>query len=266
MVKIYVIHYDKLKKRKEFLEKQLEKAGITASWLIQKESAPYSKKEIEKWYTYDRKKWSEKCKIMEIKVFPRPLDISEISLTINHFKLIKKISKSKEDFALVLEDDVILSKNFKKKLNKIVLLLKKMEWDICFLDWCGISPKKDYKEGLIVRKDNVAWGAAAYIITKKSARKIMEGFKKFHLVSDEEIKYFSKKLNFKIFWVNPPLTFQGSINGKFNSSLIGRNKKGIRKFFNWRFKTYKFLKINGFFRIVKFFEVAELKIREKLIK
>ena len=268
-MRTYLIHYDKLKERKKFMKSQLEAQKMKVDWFIQKESEPYSENEISKYYKYDKNDWIRKVKKGERNIIPRPLGIHEICLTVNHFKIMKKIAENKEDYALVLEDDVILTKDFLKKLSHIQKLLKKKSWDMVFLDWCGVIPPAVKNPVLVGReKDRDPWGTGAYLIKKTAAKKIMKNFKRFTLVIDEELRYLSKELGLKILWTNPPLTKQGSVYGKFDSTLTeDRETTGIKKYLGWRKKIYSMLEKNTVWRrLVLLIRKIEGRIKKSIIR
>ena len=138
---LYVIHFDKLIERRTFLEKQIKKQKIKLNWFIQEFEKPYSEKEINKYYFYDKKNWKKKLKIARKELIPRKLSFPEIALTINHFKLWELCVKKNKLF-VIFEDDVEIQPNFKLNLKKVIKMLNKLDWDLCFFDWCDITPPK----------------------------------------------------------------------------------------------------------------------------
>jgi GR25 family glycosyltransferase involved in LPS biosynthesis len=267
----YVIHFDKLAERKVHLEEQLNREGLRAEWFIQRGKDFYTKEEIGRYYKYDTKKWIEKIKIAKLNRIPRPLGKAEVNLTINHFKLLERISKDKENLFLILEDDVVLCEEFTYNLHKVLAELGKIEWDICFLDWCTTTPPR--KEGIvqIVDKkgdeDRDSWGLAAYLIKPRTAAELLRDFNHFTLVCDDEIRYLVKKNKLVPKWAIPPLTKQGSFYGKFTSSLSeSREKSGIKKYIFWREGIYIFLKRSGFEKAADLLGKLESHIRKRLLK
>lgn len=266
-MKYYIIHYDKLKERKKALKKQLKRERIKAEWFIQKEKEPYTKEEINRYYERNNKKWKEKAKFMEANIIPRPLAISEISLTINHFKILDKIAGRKDEKALIFEDDVILERGFKEKVARFLKLAKEYDWDILFLDWCNTKPPATKRFKIVKsRKDKDSWGTAAFLIKKKVAKKIVKEFNKFSFCIDEEIKYLAKKLGLKIIWVNPPITRQGSVYGNFESTLLEREKMGIKKFVFWKKNLYSFLSKNGLGFFSRFLSKIERSVKSLILR
>lgn len=122
--KVYYINLDKSKARREFMEAQFAKLQIPATRI----AAIYGKdldSEILK---------KEKKKHNILAHYPFPND-GEVGICLTHFKLWKFLAKQPEDFAIVLEDDALISNDFFKDLEQ---LLQK----ITINDFLDISGKK----------------------------------------------------------------------------------------------------------------------------
>lgn len=115
---------------------------------------------------------------------------SAIGCAVSHMKVWEKfLVNNHEDYALILEDDVILIEGFKEKLE---LLLKAdiKTWDLMHLGCFGCNPSKTHVNilntsltllGLVDTKSShqpkTALGLHAYVITRKGAMKLLEGLK-----------------------------------------------------------------------------------------
>ena len=268
---IYVIHFDKLVERKVHLQDQLEREGLKAEWVIQRGEDLYTKKEIARYYKYDRNEWIEKIKVAKLNRIPRPLGKPEVDIGITHFKLLEKISKDKGKLFLILEDDAILCEEFTYNLRKIIAELEKVEWDICFLDWCNMIPPRKRGSVEIVdqrgKEDPDSWGTGAYLVKPQTAAELLRDFDHFTLNCDDEIRYLVKKKKLVPKWAFPPLTEQGSFYGKFTSSLSeSREKSGIKKYVFWRKGIYIFLRKVGLEKAADLLEKLEAHIRKRLLK
>tara|TARA_B110000503_G_scaffold142851_1_gene241259 strand:- start:4919 stop:5713 length:795 start_codon:yes stop_codon:yes gene_type:complete len=239
-MKTYVIHYDKLKHRKESLELQLKQNDLNADWLIQK--GFYSKEFIDKYFKFSVSEWKRKVRIAKRPIIYRPLTKSEIHLTINHFLVGERISRGEDDIALVFEDDAVLIDNFKEVFRDVLKQLNKATWDIAYLDFLGGKPPKVDKLTLLDhRNDNDYYGTCAYLIKRSTWNQILAMNEKFTLPSDEELKYRINHLGLKSVWILPPLVKQSSLNGLDNadSGQDQREIQGIKRYIFWRKKIYK---------------------------
>lgn len=99
--KVYYINLDKSKVRRDFMEHQFEKLNIP----ITRFSAVYGK-ELPKPFLE-----KAKSQFNILTHYPN-LNDGEIGLTKTYFDLWKTIEKQEEDFAIVLEDDALINKEF----------------------------------------------------------------------------------------------------------------------------------------------------------
>lgn len=225
-MKVYVIHYTKLKDRKENILKVLSNFNGHITFI-----EDYDKENLDgnTFYLPDETKFFDKIKdLWDPRVHKfRHLNLSEISCTIKHILALDKISKQEEEYGLVLEDDAIPVKDtFSEDLVHIVNTLPK-NWNSVFLGaGCGVDfINQKLQKCLPINENIVKVGhpatncAEAYLIKKDTARRIVNSIIPFQLVSDWELAYQFYSLNMNVYWAIPPLFYQGSKSGKYNSTL-----------------------------------------------
>ena len=210
-ISIFVINFEPLKDRRDYLKKRFRELGIISRirWIIQKKGE-YSKKfksyspSKEKWEIFSNKIDNEKYRILRE---------SDFNIMMNHKKIHKIIKKEKIPLSLVLEDDVILDSDFLERINKCLKILPR-DFDICYTD-AGMNlrlPRKIknfrfYKyEGKSIRT------TASYFISLDGAKKLSKPFE-FILPVDWEYRCREIKENMKVFWLAGYLTYQGSLYG-----------------------------------------------------
>jgi glycosyl transferase family 25 len=216
-MKIFITHYSKLLNRKKHIDSELSKHKLEGEFILQ----------------YDKENIQEE---LLDKFNLNKLNKSQISLFLKHL-VVYQIIYQKFDYALILEDDVILDINFNEKLNKYFDQFplnseNKPDWDIIFLgDGCGLHiPKEEIKENQYIYKARTPSHAKctdSYIITKSCCLKLLQYFnflikdckKQINLPIDIWLNICYGALNLKYFWVEPTIVSQGSQNGLFNSSL-----------------------------------------------
>lgn len=237
-MKTYVIHYDRLHKRREALEPLLKKNNLNAEWLIQ--SGYYPDGFIEKYFQYTTREWKRKARIANRPIIFRPLTRSEIHLTINHFLVGERIVDGQDEIALVLEDDAILVDGFHELLQKALLKLKGLEWDIAYLDYLGGKPPRVQDQEIIKERGKYDYyGTCAYLIKREAWEKMLGLNEKFTLPADEEIKYRINRLGLTPAWLVPPLVTQSSLHAPAGESgQDKREKQGVKKFLFWRKSLY----------------------------
>lgn len=106
-----------------------------------------------------------------------PMTKNTIACAMSHIKVLEKISNLETDKpCIIFEDDCILLNNFDEVMKNLKNDRRKLEWDIIFLG-CRLANEKDefiktnisylYRSGLVL-------GAYAYMVTSKSAKKILK--------------------------------------------------------------------------------------------
>ena len=151
---------------------------------------------------------------------------AEVSCFLKHTEALKQASNSEYKYTLIIEDDVIISKNFYRKFNKLLKNIEKFEWDVIFIG-SGIGRRfmfKKLKLKMFFSSPQIAFHPASncadsYIIKKESAEILLKNFKTFHLSYDWELAYQMYKLNFNVYWATRPLFEQGSKTGNYRSEL-----------------------------------------------
>jgi len=205
-MKIFVIHYDKLFRRKANMLKQLKENNIEAEFISNKG------KDV---LTIDDKK-----------LFVNLHD-SEISLFLHHIECYKKIIENDTiDFALIFEDDALFNSSFYETLKKYMIHLPN-DWDMLFIgDGANLHVPDNILK--ICKNCNIFRGYSSrcsdsYLISKKCALKFMNiiNNKNFscNLPIDHWFNFIMKAENLKVLWAEPTIVTQGTENGIFKSSL-----------------------------------------------
>jgi len=215
-MKILVIHYDKLIKRKKHILLQLSKYNLECEFV-----SNYGKDTL----TNEERKRFKK------------LNDSEISLSLHHIECYKRVTEQQEyDYAIILEDDVILKDNFRNILEKYIRDLPE-DWDMLFFgEGHGVHiPIHNIRENVHIYKKSVDLKnmcgevdgstrcADSYIISKKCCKKILERINLPNYIItmpiDHLLNYINYYNNFNIYWSEPTITIQGTSTGMFKSSL-----------------------------------------------
>ena len=125
--------------------------------------------------SYGRKSLQKKKK-------DRGLDLTSgsVALALTYYKLFNRISKSKDDYCLIFEDDVILGDNFMNNLLKSIKELPP-SWELFFLGAKsnGISLDTTNKELYKEKYSNTLWkpkfthGTHSFMVNPNSCGKII---------------------------------------------------------------------------------------------
>jgi|TARA_R100000406_G_C3113146_1_gene124909 GR25 family glycosyltransferase involved in LPS biosynthesis len=195
--KIFICHWDKLTDRKEELIKVLSEENIFDYEFV---------------CDYDKDTWSEEeikydfPKIFEVvEGYGRKLKSSEISLSLKHVKIIREVAE-KYEYALVLEDDVILCDNFVEEFLESHNQLPD-DWDIAWVGTCcGLHAPTS--EGKRVYRVNGSRCTHAYAISNIGAKKVLSELKYCNTGADFFFNLLIEKFNLNNYWFEPALAIQ----------------------------------------------------------
>ena len=195
--KIFICHWDKLTDRKEELIEVLSEENIFDYEFV---------------CDYDKDTWSEEeikydfPKIFEVvEGYGRKLKSSEISLSLKHIKIIREVAE-KYEYALVLEDDVILCDNFVEEFLESHNQLPD-NWDIAWVGTCcGLhAPTSEDKR---VYRVNGSRCTHAYAISNIGAKKVLSELKYCNTGADFFFNLLIEKFNLNNYWFEPALAIQ----------------------------------------------------------
>ena len=212
-MKTFIVHYDKLIERKINMNKQLIVNELN--------------------YEYISNHGKDTLTIHDTKMF-RNITSGEMSVCLHHIECFKKISEYNYPYALILEDDTLLCKNFTSILGNYLTQLPS-DWDMLFIgDGCGLHiPSEELKKQTNIYKknnyptENGGLGATrcldSYLITKNCAQKILEKLKipnyTIFCPADHWLNHVIRNNNFNVYWAEPTIVTQGSEKKVYESSL-----------------------------------------------
>lgn len=217
----YVIHYTKYENRKRLLNKILEKENFVNVNYIEK----YDRENITYFDYYEnfRANHLEYQRRQHFNFSPLfPLTPGEISFTLKQKQFLTDFVNSSYDFCFLLEDDVIVNENFIEQFDRYMSLIPN-DFDVAFV---GQGGNKRIPEEQ--RIDGIHWYLKEYpsdrcgdsiVFKKESARRILQHMDKFKICFpiDHEYAFWFRELNMKVYWLEPPLSVQGSQIGLFKS-------------------------------------------------
>ena len=203
-MKIFVVHYDKLIERKKNILNQLGNNNLEAEFI-----SNYGKEVLT---SENKKKFKN-------------ISESEISTFLHHIECYNKIIENKNDYALILEDDALFDNKFNVKLQNCIIHLPSF-WDILYIGQGDIRiPYHVIKNKCnIYRKPNSEFKYTDfYLIKYDICKNIIDHFNSDNIINlpiDLYLHEFINKKNiYKVFFSEPNLVSQGSINKTFFSTI-----------------------------------------------
>jgi len=213
----YIIHYTPLKNRRKYLESKLKIEKIPHEFIT----------------NFDR----ENLKSKQLKVCNlNKLSLANCAINLAHIEAYRRICYSLHSYNLILEDDVLLSSSFRFRLDKSLKNLP-LDYDMLFIGngcYFHIPFLKRLLNPFqrIFLKGNQAssWGGDgatrcvdSYFMSQHCAKKIIAYVESLPLGSVGEnidlwLNQVIRKLDLKVYWLEPTLVTQGTQTGAYQSS------------------------------------------------
>jgi GR25 family glycosyltransferase involved in LPS biosynthesis len=226
---IFISHYKKLVERKQYLDSALKNEGfININWRDEIDRDTMTPEQLNM-YKRDDERWKILCNLWNDKSTPRQLSGPEIANAITHINIYKYMIDNNIQAALVLEDDCILHKNFKKSLENIINELP-VDFDVCFLGSSFNQTVDNYRFGYFGSQNkNViipnrfvypikgTHTVDAYILSLNGAKKIYDSIIPFCMPIDYQLNPIFILNDVQSYWCYPPIIDQGSF-GIYKSS------------------------------------------------
>ena len=202
MVLAYVINMDKDLDRLKHMHENLSKLGIEFIRIAAVNGNALPSEQLEKYsLTVRGKKWSSR---------------GALGCFLSHRAVWQEIVERNEDWGLILEDDIYLSRNFRNYFTPELLRSSVTKnADIIRLEATTnrvkLSQKKKFVDRSIYKLCSTTWCTGAYLITKETARKLLAVSEDLWDSSDyflfsQETSPVARKLN--IYQVSPAIAVQ----------------------------------------------------------
>jgi GR25 family glycosyltransferase involved in LPS biosynthesis len=195
--KIFIVHYEPLQDRKNYLVKEFEKYGITDYEFVTK---------------YDR----DSVDINDLnsnftEESHKNYSIVAKCVTLTHIYIYQQIIESNLNMALILEDDALLCDNFTSKLQTYLENLPE-NFDAGFInDGCKFHiPKKQLKPNVIWYENKGTRTCCAYLITNKCCKQMLPYMFPLAKSIDHILGHYFQMLNLNVYWAEPTIVSDGS--------------------------------------------------------
>lgn len=221
--KVYVLSVKSFSDRIEHMREELQKHSI----------------EFEFVFDFDVPDIKEE----DLSVFsPSNMEIQHKSLVLKNISVWKKMVKNNFSNILVLEDDAILSDDFRDRLAEILEAKKNLEsGHLIFLGGADTKIPEgffEYPDPLVPRRMTTADG---YIIDIDLAKKRLQWLQKNKVVlpADGLMCKIDEDLEVLHYWPKKAIVQQASCTGKFRTTLDGSRSKHSLFYLTLRYKWHK---------------------------
>ena len=206
---VYVVNLDCATARMQGMDKQLTKLGIPYQRIAAMKGIDLHTSEIEKVYS----------KKLNQQHFRYNLSLGEIGCYMSHRSIWQMMIEQNIEFAIILEDDLVINANFQKLFSQIDSL---KNYDLIKLadnrNFPAAEKKKMAGNFELVNFKTIPNCTTGYTISLSGAKKLLAR-KAFYRPVDIDLQ-FCKELNLSVYGLQPyPITE----NGDFDSDIAALN-------------------------------------------
>jgi glycosyl transferase family 25 len=216
-IPIFVINLPQSTDRKAFMQSQCESMGISPVFIDAVNGKDLSNSEVSQYCNQKKAK----------QLYGRELLLGEIGCALSHKKIYQKIVDENIPYAVILEDDAILKKDFPIVVKKI--MAGPLSWELILLGHYKSNLKSLKSPISLWRKHRITskfllgrlidfgFGTHGYMITLEGAKKLLSELKPIY----KPVDHYTPDSNIlNVYALSPPVV---SINNDFDT-LIDENR------------------------------------------
>lgn len=174
------------------------------------------------------------------------LPAKSISTVLKHLEAQSRLLQSEADWCLILEDDALFAPNFRRRYREVLgLIAEKREPCLVFLG--GTDNRLDarfHESKSLELIESPLTTAEAYLVNRPSCF-LRSRFLASNLIdspADHFLKSVDQKLGITHYRVSDPFVSQGSITGRFQTTLDASRSKHGKLYLRSRFEWNRFRK------------------------
>lgn len=216
MFPAYVIHSVSLPERAPHIQAELNRVGIPFEWVTDFEPLAVTAE-------VDRQFFVPGC----------GLSLGEKSCALKHIVAMQRILERRQDMAFIVEDDAQLRSDFR---DWLLLILRDAElWPRPRILHLGAAtnfytPSSRLIAGQHLFEGDRVRNMEMYALGWSEAKARLDWIERHRLSAPIDIAFnrADPELGIPFLWSEPPLAEQGSLNGKFKSSLARKKRGSLR--------------------------------------
>lgn len=176
--------------------------------------------------------------------FVAEMPVSLKSPFLKHLTALQRAIESNRERVLILEDDVILEKNFPARFQTVLEESLGIRNDhVVYLSNYGnrYTPRSKRRPHQTLYPNDHSRAADSYLITLGACKKRLLWFQenRASLAIDHQLNRIDQAMGVDIYWAEDPLIEQGSENGTFHSAVHAKHSV-LKKKIRWQLdKFYK---------------------------
>lgn len=159
---------------------------------------------------------------------------AHISCAYKHILVYERMRRDNIKSALVLEDDIFLSRKFMEVYNRTIEQTCMMDrpYYVGFeASWLKLIPRSRRRKGVVIYSENDIQCTGAYYCNLNYANTVLDYVEKVKCATgiDHYLASIGKQGLFDIYWTYPVVATQGSHSGVMSSSIDQRGATRIRQ-------------------------------------
>ena len=169
-----------------------------------------------------------------------------ISLCQKHFEVMRQVVRHEYKRVVVFEDDIFLFPNFRTEMSRVVAESDSLPFPhaIYLSNSCNkYTPRSQRIRGKILYEQDHSRAADAYVLTLEVCKRRLNWLEnnQIGVALDHLYCNMDRELGIKMYWVEDPICEQGSMNGRFSSSIENEHLLWVQRM---RWKLDKFYKMH----------------------
>lgn len=194
-IALYYINLDSAEKRRAAVEKQEQELGLH----IQRVSAVVGKELTEADLTaYDKERRERE--------FPFDMYPNEHACTLSHLKVLRLFLESEADYAVVMEDDLLLHPDFNEGLQWATEHTEGWQVIKLFTADGKLYPtpisSPDGKWQLVFPK-KISWVSCGTLYSREGARRVLDGFRRYWVPFDVQLAEIMLRMDITVCGITP---------------------------------------------------------------
>ncbi len=216
MPAIFVLHCKAgYPERRDFIEKQFQRHSISFEYVLDWDISDLNPEVIERHFVPG--------------ISPRLM-----SANLKHKRALEIILERGEERALVMEDDIFLFEEFEERIKKVVEESKALPPDhvIYLSNSCNkYTPRSRRRSGVHLYENDHSRAADCYLITLGACQKRLRWLEsnKISTACDHLFNRMDAEAEVRIYWAEDPIAEQGSMSGRFLSSVQARHSLWVQR-------------------------------------
>jgi glycosyl transferase family 25 len=226
-IPVYVIHAQFMTERRASISEQLERLGVPFEFILENDPGSFDERMVATYLSPTVR-----------------IGMGARSCLLKHFAAYEKIVERRQEEALILEDDALLGPDFVERLDAVrreartLLPLRSIQLGAANNRY---TPARHLRSGQLLYPARRVRATEAYVIGWREAERYINAIAAAptRYPIDLLMNRLNPALGIMIYWAEPPLSFQGSMTGRFRSAIEHKARHRSRIYNRIKFTAHR---------------------------